>query len=465
MSIHDLTQVYLIGIGGIGMSALARYFVAAGKTVAGFDRTPSDLTKALEKEGIDIHYRDDIAFIPPDFKKKSLKDSTLVIFTPAISNSHSELIYFMKNGYSIYKRAHALGLIAKDKDTIAIAGTHGKTTTTTLVAHILKTAGKQTLAFLGGISKNYDTNLLLTKRKTDYIVAEADEYDRSFLSLYPQIAVVTAVDADHLDIFGSLAEVKKSFTDFVDQIKKDGVLIYKKGIDLKVHNKQIKTFTYSITDKTADFYADKIKVKDGLYVFDFVSAKKSIDSLELGLPGRINVENAVGAIAASLFAGAGVRDIRKAVKSYQGVKRRFDVILKTKDLIMIDDYAHHPVELKASIESIRELFPKKRITGIFQPHLYSRTRDFADDFAASLDLLDECIVLDIYPAREVAIPGVTSEMIIRRMKIKSKYTCTKNDVLKCVLKLKPELLVTFGAGNIDKISKPIKQQFEKQTGK
>ncbi len=453
-----MKNVYLIGIGGIGMSALARYFLHEGKPVAGYDRTRTALTEALEKEGAHIHYDDDVNLIPALFKES--EHDTLVIYTPAVGSDNKELDFFRKNRNRVIKRAEALGFIAAEKKLLAVAGTHGKTTTSTMLAHIMTKAGKGCNAFLGGISKNYNSNLLLAK--SDVLVAEADEYDRSFMQLFPDVAIVTSVDADHLDIYGSHDEVKKSFKNFINQIKPKGALIIKRNLTrngkpnfMQYFDKKMYTYSYN---EPADFYAMNIKpLEGGYFSFDLATPSGMARNCILGVPGWINVENAIAASAAAWVAGVNISHLPAALKSYQGVKRRFDVQVSTPEFTYIDDYAHHPEELRASITSIRGMFPGKKITGIFQPHLYTRTRDFAAEFAESLSLLDELILLDIYPAREQPIEGVTASLIFDKVTIENKTLCSKNELLDVLKTKKPEVLITLGAGDIDRMIEPIKE--------
>jgi UDP-N-acetylmuramate--alanine ligase len=448
-------KIYFIGIGGIGMSAIARYFMHEGKSVAGYDRTPTPLTQALESDGAHIHYIENVMQIPLAFRTTD----TLVIYTPAINADNLELHYFRQNGNKIIKRSEALGYIASNKKVLAVAGTHGKTSTSTMLAHLLTAAGNGCTAFLGGISKNYNSNLLLAKN--NLLVAEADEFDRSFLRLFPDIAVVTSVDADHLDIFGSHEEVKKAFKDFVGQIKPNGTLIVKKSLSVSgkpsfaLHFSG-KVYTYSF-DEEADFYAKNIEPQQGgYYKFDLVTPGGTVQNCTVGIPGWVNVENAVAASAVAWCAGVKLEKLPQAIQSFQGVKRRFDILVNTPTLSFIDDYAHHPEELRAAITSIREMFPERKITGIFQPHLYTRTRDFASEFAQSLSLLDELILLDIYPAREKPIRGVTSSLIFDKVTISNKILCKKDSLLKTLKNKKFDVLVTFGAGNIDDMLEQIK---------
>ena len=397
MNLKDLKYVYLIGIGGIGMSGLARYFRSMGKKVSGYDKTPSSLTEEMEAEGIKIHFKDDMSLVDNEIKNNS-KD-TLVIYTPAVPEDHSELVYFRTHNYDLHKRAGVLGWITQGHFTVAIAGTHGKTTTTTLVTHILKSANADCMAFLGGVSKNYHTNVLLDKdiSKDTVVVVEADEYDRSFLHLSPNIAIITSIDPDHLDIYEDAANMQQSYGMFANKIEKNGSLVTKQNVN-DVIKYTGKTYTYSLSQK-ADYYAKNITIKEGFYYYDIATPLGDIKDIKLGVPGLHNIENSVAATAVAQLMKVKNDDIRHALGTFEGVQRRFDYQIISPKLIYIDDYAHHPEELSACISSVRALYPGKKITGIFQPHLYTRTRDFADGFAHSLDLLDNVILLDIYPAQ------------------------------------------------------------------
>ncbi|RLD64093.1 MAG: UDP-N-acetylmuramate--L-alanine ligase [Bacteroidetes bacterium] len=457
MDINSIHNVYLIGIGGIGMSAIARYFKSLNFNVAGYDKTPSPLTEELTDEDIDIHFDDDIQQIPKLYKTDI--NNTLIIYTPAIPNNHSEYNYFKKNNFQIYKRSKVLGLISNHKKGVAVAGTHGKTTVSTLIAHILKQSKFDCSAFLGGISNNYNSNLLMSD-KSNFVVLEADEFDKSFLQLFPYFAVVTSVDADHLDIYGDEKRLRESFVQFIKQIKENGKLLIKKDLNLNYElNKGVKQYTYSLNSK-ADFYANKICLSNGVYYVDIVTPDEIIKDVEIGMPGLFNVENSIAAFAVSYLLRVEQKDIRAAIANSKGVKRRFNYIIKTNNLVYIDDYAHHPNELKAAISSARELFPDKKITGIFQPHLYSRTRDFASEFAKSLELLDCLIMLDIYPARELPIEGVSSKMILDKVSIENKFLCSKSELIDVLKKQETEVVLTLGAGDIDRLIQPIKKYFE-----
>ena len=402
--------IYFIGIGGIGMSNLARYFLSQGKQVAGYDKTPTPLTQSLSAEGAQIHYEDNLSLIPSDFLDK---EKALIVYTPAIPSSHTELNYLKNNGFTLIKRSQILGEITKTSDAICVAGTHGKTTVSSMIAHLLHQSGIECNAFLGGILKNYDTNLILSE-KSNYTVIEADKYDRSFHWLHPQIAVITSADPDHLDIYGTPKAYRKSFEHFTSLIRENGTLILKTDTALTPETRSsVKIYTYSASQ--GDFYADNIRIGGGEIVFDLVSPFEAIPNIPLGVPIKVNIENAVAAMAVAQVCGAGAEEIKAAIKSFEGAKRRFDFWLKTPQIVFIDDYAHHPQELSAAIDSIQALYPEKRVTGIFQPHLYSRTRDFANDFAQSLSKLDDVILLEIYPAREEPIEGVSSQIIFERI--------------------------------------------------
>ncbi|HLC82244.1 MAG TPA: UDP-N-acetylmuramate--L-alanine ligase [Bacteroidia bacterium] len=468
MNLNKIHSVYFLGIGGIGMSALARYFNAMGKRVAGYDKTSTKLTDELIAEGIEIHFEDHIRNIPKYIKELPYDiDNILIVFTPAVPLDHSEYVFFNLNGFNIKKRAEVLGMITESAHTIAVAGTHGKTTTSSLTAHILKSAGLDPSAFLGGITQNYNTNLLLSSKlknsqlrtpDSELIVVEADEYDRSFLTLHPEIAVITSVDADHLDIYGDKNHVEESFSLFANQVKSK--LILKKSIVGKV-KAEVKTITYAVNDESADYFAKDIVIENGFYKYSIVTPITIFENLTLGLPGLHNVENSVAAVAIACELNISADVISKALASFKGVKRRFDYHIKTDKLVFIDDYAHHPEELKAAISSAKEMYPGKKITGIFQPHLFSRTRDFADDFARSLDLLDECILMEIYPARESPIEGVSSQMLLNKMKSANKSICQKNDLIEEVGKREIEVLMTMGAGDIDTFVESIKNELNK----
>jgi UDP-N-acetylmuramate--alanine ligase len=456
MKLLDHKLVYFLGIGGIGMSALARYFNHYNLHVAGYDKTPTSLTSELQEEGIECHFDENPEYLEhllADYKKEEV----LIVYTPAVPKEHAEYVYLQKHGYFIKKRAEVLGEITRQFKTIAVAGTHGKTTTSSLVAHILKVSNFNVYAFLGGITKNYNTNLLLgsangSGEKT-YVVVEADEYDRSFLTLHPYIGVITSVDADHLDIYGDVSFMHESYTLFAGQVTQE--LIVKKSVDNTLALKA-KRHTYAV-NLEADFCAENIEIRDADFYFDVKSSLSSFDHALLGIPGVHNIENATAAIAVAQLLKIDNETIKKALKSFGGVKRRFDYHVKTKEVVYIDDYAHHPEELKAAIGAAKALYPNKKVTGIFQPHLFTRTRDFAEGFAESLDMLDECILLDIYPARELPIPGITSEMLLGKMNSKNKRLVKKNEVLDFLKMHDSEVLMTLGAGDIDTLVEPIER--------
>lgn len=428
------------------MSGLARYFHHLGCVVCGYDKTATDLTNDLHNEGIHVIFDDRTDWIPYSFQTSD--EGTLIIYTPAIPKDSAILNFFRNNGFELYKRSQVLGIISQGMFTVAVAGTHGKTTTSTMVAHILKDSGKDCSAFLGGLSTNYHSNVLYGKN--NIVVVEADEYDRSFLTLHPDVAIVTSMDADHLDIYGDHAHLTESFKLFASQIKPGGTLIHKKGLALDTG------FTYAV-DADADATASNIKIENGDFYFDFKNSNTSITNIRMGIAGTHNIENAVAAIEASLILEVSADAIKSALGSFKGVHRRFEYIIKNDHQIFIDDYAHHPEELKAAIRSVKKLYPGKKLTTIFQPHLFTRTRDFADGFAEALDLSDELIILDIYPARELPIEGVNADMILERMKLENKRRVSKQEVLNVIKEEMPELLLTVGAGDIDTLVQPLKQ--------
>lgn len=471
---HQLKQAYFIGIGGIGMSAIARYFNALGIAVSGYDKTPTSLTETLQKEGIKIHFEDNVNLI-----EKSLfevpKSEVLVVITPAIPKDHKEYNFLREHDFIIKKRSEVLGMITQNTYTAAVAGTHGKTTTSTILTHILKSSGYDVTAFLGGIAKNYNNNFIAgsefkednansprVKFKMDVLsptVVEADEYDRSFLTLHPDVAIVTSVDPDHLDIYGDDQQLKESFRLFTSQVKSRGSLITKTGLNYRLAQaSDVKVYKYAL-EAHADFFAYDIKIHEGKYWFNVNSCIENISEVCLGLPGLHNVENAVAAIAAAQIMGVLPLDIKKALKNFEGVHRRFDYRINTKDFVYIDDYAHHPEEIKACLNSIKQLYPGKKITGIFQPHLFSRTRDFAKGFSESLSILDEVILMDIYPARELPIPGVSSAMLLNDITCRQKQILNAAEILNYLPQHQPEVLVTIGAGDIDQLVLPIEKLF------
>ena len=430
------SNIYFIGIGGIGMSAIARYYNAKGFKVSGYDKTPSPLTAELEGEGIAIHYEDNIEFIPKDVAE------TLVVYTPAIPADMGELVYVQEKGYKVIKRSRMLGEISEGQRCMAVAGTHGKTTTSTLTSHIFTATGEGCSAFLGGISKNYDSNLLISKN--DVMVAEADEFDRSFLQLHPEIAVITSMDADHLDIYGDEQHIREAFKAFASQV--GGTVIVKYGLDITPADTKARIMTYSFGNPAADFHAEALS--DGHFNLHYPGGV--IEDCVLGIPGWVNIENAVAASAIGLTYGLDPDKIKDALGSFSGVKRRFDIQVKRPDCVYIDDYAHHPEEISAALSSIRNSYPQMKMTVVFQPHLYTRTRDFAPEFAQALSKADKLILLDIYPAREEPIPGVTSEIIFKDVTCNEKVLLKRADLMDYLKTEKPEVLVTLGAGDIDR---------------
>lgn len=445
MNINTLKAVYFIGAGGIGMSALVRYFLSKGKKVGGYDRTPSELTQKLNEEGASIHYEENITLIPEDFKQP---ETTLIIYTPAIPANHRELNYFRENGFEIQKRAQVLGMLTRTERGMCVAGTHGKTTTSTMAAHLLHQSHVTCNAFLGGISKNYGTNLLLSD-KSDLVVIEADEFDRSFHWLTPYATVITATDSDHLDIYGTHEAYVESFRKYTSLIRPDGFLIIKKGIDLQP-DVQPGVTVYTYSNDEGDFHAENIRIANGEITFDFISPLGNIADIRLGVPVYINIENGIAAMALAQIGGATAEEIRTAMATFQGVDRRFDFKIKNDHIVLLSDYAHHPAEIRQSVTSIRTLYPDKKITAIFQPHLYTRTRDFYKEFADSLSLLDEVILLDIYPAREQPIPGITSQLIYDNLRPGiEKCLCKKEGLIDLLKNKHLEVLITLGAGDID----------------
>jgi UDP-N-acetylmuramate--alanine ligase len=454
VKLDQYDNIYFLGIGGIGMSSLARWFMKKGLLVSGYDKTSTVLTKELEKEGMIVHYDDDVKFIPQEVVEK--KDRTLVIFTPAIPKDHKEHAYLKDHGYTIMKRSQVLGMISKDYTTVAVAGTHGKTTTSSMVAHILKTAGKSMVGFLGGITTNYSSNLIMQGEvtKDTIAVAEADEFDRSFLTLFPEIAIVTSADADHLDIYGDHDSVITSFKDFIKQINKGGHLIIHESIaDLLASDlNHVTKHIYSMS--RGQFFAGNIKAKSGFFEFDLHGFGK-VEHVRLGVPGFHNIENAIAASIAATHCGVDLPTIKKALESFAGVKRRFEFVLKGNRVTFVDDYAHHPAEIEAFLKSMKSMYGSKKLTVIFQPHLYSRTRDFAEGFSKSLSIADQLVLLDIYPARELPIPGVDSDMIIKDVTSAVKIRANKNDLMEKLEKMDIEVLATVGAGDIDTFIQPI----------
>ena len=446
-----IKKIYFLGIGGIGMSALARYFHKNGAEVHGYDRTETELTRALAQAGMHIHYEDDLKYIP--------ENVDLAVWTPALPPDHSELNWFRNSGIPLKKRAEVLGIISKTKRCIAIGGTHGKTTTSTMTTWLLYATGVDITAFVGGISGNLSSNFI--EGNSDWVVVEADEYDRSFLQLYPEVAVINAVDADHLDIYGTAADVRKSYEQFARQVNNGGLLLLQTPdvMDGQPWETDAAVHTFGIDQ--GSYCASNIRVVDGFTIFDLQTPNHGVfTDLKLPYPGLHNVRNATAAIAATLYAGGDRDKIASALEQFKGVKRRFEYIVRTGDMVYIDDYAHHPAELEATIQAVRSLYPNRKVTAIFQPHLFSRTKDFADNFATALDKLDTCWLLPIYPARELPMEGVTSELILGKMNSMDKQIVQKADLLELIQKEKPGILLTMGAGDIDQFIQPIRKLFE-----
>ncbi len=440
------SNVYFIGVGGIGMSALARYFVAKGKQVAGYDKTATDITKGLEALGVDICFNDTVNEIGSQYLNK---DETLVVYTPAIPNSHSQLNYFKTNGFRVLKRSEVLGDITKQTKCLAVAGTHGKTTTTSILGHLLNACDVPVTAFLGGISENYNSNLILNG--TDVTVVEADEFDRSFLTLSPDMACITSMDADHLDIYGNVLELEKSFKDFSECIKPNGKLFVKNGLPLE-------GITYGVEDDS-DYSAKHVKINNGSYVFDVQTPNGLYKDFQFNLPGRHNLSNAIIALAMAVNFGCPHNQLAKGLASYKGVKRRFTYQIKTDDFVFVDDYAHHPEEINAVHQAVREMYPEKKVLVIFQPHLYTRTRDFVDGFAENLSKFDELLLLDIYPARELPIAGVTSKWLLEKINNPNKKLITKSQLIDSIKTSDAQVVLTIGAGDIGAEVKHIKEAF------
>ncbi|MBP3671717.1 MAG: UDP-N-acetylmuramate--L-alanine ligase [Bacteroidaceae bacterium] len=444
--LESYKSVYFVGAGGIGMSALVRYCLSKGLRVAGYDRTATPLTLQLQQEGVEMFFDEAVSLIPAYCQNP---DETLVVYTPAVPDSHEGLMFFRNNGFEVIKRARLLGLITHSLKGLCFAGTHGKTTTSSMAAHIFTQSAVECNAFLGGILRNYDSNLILSS-KSDYAVIEADEFDRSFHQLLPYIAVVTSTDPDHLDIYGTEEAYLESFAHFTSLIQPGGALILKQGVKLQPGLQEgVKLYRYS--RDVGDFHAEHIRVGDGRIVFDFVAPNGRVDDVELGVPVDINIENAVSAMAVAWLCGVAPDDMRRAVGTFQGAKRRFEFWLRTPQRVMIDDYAHHPDELKASITSVKALYPDRKLSVIFQPHLYTRTRDFAPQFAEALSLADEVILLNIYPARELPIEGVSSEIIFKNILSPHKELCDREMLLERIKEYNFEVLLTMGAGDIDRL--------------
>ena len=456
----NIAGFYFIGIGGIGMSALARYFRAGGSSVSGYDRSESSLTRALSKEGCSISYRDEINSLPAIFADPSIKDKVLIIYTPAIPDENNIISFFRRNGYNLQKRSAILGKLSENTDTLAVSGTHGKTTVSTILAHLLKQSHIGCSAFLGGISKNYDSNLLIGESR--FTVMEADEYDKSFHRLHPYMAVVTSVDPDHLDIYGDHPAMIAAYNEFCRKIRHGGTLLVNSKIrDKIVIPEAVTGFTYGLSED-ADFRAFNITRTGSGYDFNLRTPDALIEDISFSFPGLINIENATAASAIALLCGISEQELRKALISFIGVQRRFDIRINDPNLVYIDDYAHHPEEIRACITSVKEYFGGRDITGIFQPHLYSRTRDHAEGFAQILDLLDDVILLPVYPARETPIEGVSSEMILKKMRLKKKRLMNREDIPGRLDLDKIDVLLTIGAGDIDRLVDPIEEAIRRK---
>lgn len=442
MNLKKIQTIYFVGIGGIGMSAIARYFASNGKLVAGYDKTPSQITSSLEELGVEIHFEDSLKNIPISFLDK---DKTLVVYTPAIAENHTELNYFLNNNFKVLKRAEVLGKITESTFCLAVAGTHGKTTTSSILGHIMHQ--QKATSFLGGIAENYNSNLILGEDKVS--VVEADEFDRSFLQLSPNIACITSMDADHLDIYGEAAVLEESFVEFANKVS--GTLIIAKGLPLK-------GLTYAVNE-AADYRAFNLKIENGKYIFDVQTPSETIKNIEFYLPGKHNVMNALAAFAMADVYGVPAKKIKLSLSTFKGVKRRFSYKIKTSDFVLIDDYAHHPTEINAVENSIREMYPKEKVLAVFQPHLFSRTRDFIDDFATALSKFDEILLLDIYPARELPIAGVSSEWLFHKIENKHKKLVQKNNLIKDIKNSTAKVVVMLGAGDIGEMVNEVKINF------
>ena len=462
MEFKNIEGIFFVGIGGIGMSALAIYFARGGYCIAGYDRSKSGISESLSEEGCTITYSDNINELPDLFKDTSQRHKVIVVYTPAIPPGNNILSFFRGNGYSLFKRSEVLGEISSHTDTLAVAGTHGKTTVSTMIAHLLKQSQVDCSAFLGGISKNYNSNLLFGESR--FTVMEADEYDRSFHRLHPLMAVITSLDADHLDIYGDHATMIEGYNEFCRKIRKGGNLIINRNIEKTIKVPEgLNCFTYGL-DSGADYYAFNIRNEKDYYTFDIKTPSEIYEDLHFAFPGIVNIENLTAAITIAVLCGVKEHEIRKAIILFQGVKRRFDIRINIPGLTYIDDYAHHPEEIRASINSIKEYFRGRKITGIFQPHLFSRTRDHAEGFASALDNLDEVILLPIYPAREEPIKNVTSELIFNRMKLTNKKLLRKEDIPDCLDTNSIDVIVTLGAGDIDTLVVPIEDKLKKERG-
>lgn len=461
MKLEQYDNIYFLGIGGIGMSALARWFMKKGLRVSGYDKTATPLTEDLQREGMAVHYDDAVESIPAEVRNN--RERTLVIYTPAIPKDHREYNYLKDQNYLINKRSQVLGLISKDYKTIGVAGTHGKTTTSSMVAHILKTAKKSMVGFLGGITTNYNSNLIMEGDVTPDTIAvvEADEFDRSFLTLYPEIAIVTSGDADHLDIYGDHDSVLKSFRDYIGQVNKGGHLIIHESIAELLAEKITHVNKHIYSMSRGQFFAGNITAKSGFFEFDLHGFGK-VEHIRLGVPGFHNIENAIAASIATYHSGVDVKTIARALETFAGVKRRFEFILKGRKVIYVDDYAHHPTEIEAFLRSMKSMYQNRKLTVVFQPHLFSRTRDFAEGFSKSLSIADEVVLMDIYPARELPIPGVDSDMLLKNITSASKIRANKGNLMEKLENLQVDVIATVGAGDIDTFIKPIREMLTRR---
>ncbi|MEJ2004621.1 MAG: UDP-N-acetylmuramate--L-alanine ligase [Cyclobacteriaceae bacterium] len=462
MRLTDYNSVYFLGIGGIGMSALARWFNRNGFQVAGYDRASTHLTGELIDEGIAVHFEDDPSLIPSDFLED--RDHLLVIYTPAIPAEHLEMNYIRDLKIPMFKRSQVLGKITENIFTVAVAGTHGKTTTSAMIAHILKSAKKDVAAFLGGIASNYNSNIIANNGSLENALAvvEADEFDRSFLTLVPDLAVVTSVDADHMDIYGDIETLRESFRMFLSKVRDNGRVFVREGLDKEIIPENIKASVHTYGLNRGQFFSSNITIDNGFFVFDYTDHEFLIKGLKLGVPGFHNVENATAAIAVALSLGVKPAEIRDGLLSFRGVKRRFEYLLRTDKVVFVDDYAHHPEEISAFLKSLRALYPNKKITAIFQPHLYSRTRDFAEGFGDSLSQADDVILLEIYPAREKPIPGVNASMILNRIRHTDKVLSTREGLIDMLEGKTLEVVATIGAGDIDQLVEPLKNYLKER---
>src|SRR6056297_633860 len=458
MNMNQINRVYFIGIGGIGMSALARYFNSLGKQVAGYDKVKKPLTEKLEKENIHVHYKDDVSMVPKKYKEN--KQDTLIVYTPAIPEKHTELNYFKDNSFLLYKRSEVLGLISKDKHCIAVSGTHGKTSVSSIMSHVFNEY-EGVNAFLGGIAKNYQSNLLLSST-SENVIMEADEFDKSFLQLDPYTLIITSIDEDHLDVYKNKSSLLKAFEELINKLPANGILLIKKELKNKLRiPSNLSVYEYSLDNEDADFFAKGITTVKGRYFFSLVTPAKTISNIEMGIPGLVNIKNAVAASAIAFLYGVPSEIIQKALAGFKGIERRFDIQYQSEKRVYIDDYAHLPQEIDYTIRSVKAFYPGRKITGVFQPHLFSRTKYFYREFANALEQLDEILLLDIYPAREEPIEGVTSDLIFQAINNANKNKVKKESLTELVKEKEPEILITMGAGDIDQITDELKETIAK----